>query len=292
MSSLDEIQQLLKQIKDELPALIQRSQITPVQIVIGEGLSDISKRLGLVQAGEFRAGNGLEPGYGFSGVRMGYPAFAYASNTWHLVGVNNDVLEFGLSADTGKAYFAGGKAILDSDGVTLEAQNGSSYFILWKTDDDQTTVGKIGAFYVGTDAGIEVVGQTKSGYVPVAHLMTANAAGVFLTGIEVRGDGQVQMDLRTATSDGVDSQQIRILANTSLTNSIAHILGIEVNTKGTAANGLGVEIPIRVENGSGILKQIGGLRFRYTDVTNGSEDSVVEAIYMLNGTPTTVQIAP
>ena len=61
-ASLDSIQSILEQIRRDLPLLVQNSQITPVQIVTGEGLSDISKRLGLIQAGEFRAGNGVEPG--------------------------------------------------------------------------------------------------------------------------------------------------------------------------------------------------------------------------------------
>ena len=45
VASLAEIQQLVQQIKDELPTLILRSQIQPQQIAVGEGLSDISRRL-------------------------------------------------------------------------------------------------------------------------------------------------------------------------------------------------------------------------------------------------------
>lgn len=293
MASLAEIQKILEDIRAELPLLIQRSQITPVQIVVGEGLSDISRRLGLIQAGEFRAGNSLEPGYGFSGVRMGYPAFSYDSDTWHLAGVNDDVLQFGLSATDGKGYFAAGAAVIGLDGMVLEAQNNKSYFILWKTDDDQTTVGKVGAFYVDTDSGIEVVGQPKSGaYTPVAHLMAADASGNFLAGLEVRGTGEMQFDMRTGTLDAAGDQKVRLMSNTSETNTQSPMFTLELNTKGTAANGLGIDIPIYIENGAGTLKQVAGLRFRYTDVTDGSEDTVVEALYMLNGTLTAVQIAP
>ena len=114
MPSIGQIQALVEQIKNDLPLLIQRSQVTPNQIVVGGGLSDISERLGLLQAGEFRTGNGNEPGFGFSGVRIGYPAFVYESETWNFVGVNDDVLQVGISAEDGKMYFGAGTGILDA----------------------------------------------------------------------------------------------------------------------------------------------------------------------------------
>lgn len=120
MADLSEVLAILKQIREELPALIQRSKIQPGQITVGEGLSDISKRLGVVTAGEFRVGNGVEPGLGFSGVRIGYPAFSYASSSWHIAGINNDVIQFGLDATTGKAIAGGGVVTLDSVGLTFE----------------------------------------------------------------------------------------------------------------------------------------------------------------------------
>ena len=122
MPSIGQIQALVEQIKNDLPLLIQRSQVTPNQIVVGGGLSDISERLGLLQAGEFRTGNGNEPGFGFSGVRIGYPAFVYESETWNFVGVNDDVLQVGISAEDGKMYFGAGTGILDAEGITIIAE--------------------------------------------------------------------------------------------------------------------------------------------------------------------------
>lgn len=119
MASLAEIQQLVQQIRNELPSLLQRSQVTPQQVVVSEGLSDISKRLGLVQAGEFRSGNGIEPGLGFSGVRIGYPSFTYAGEEWNVAGVDNDVLQVGIRASDGKLLAAEGHIILDDLGVTI-----------------------------------------------------------------------------------------------------------------------------------------------------------------------------
>ena len=119
MATLTDIFQIIKQIRDDLPALISRVKIVPNQIAIVTGLSDIAERLGLVQAGEFRAGNSKEPGFGFSGVRMGYPAFTYDSETWNIVGVENDTLQFGLRASDGKAVAGGGAVIQGGDGIQL-----------------------------------------------------------------------------------------------------------------------------------------------------------------------------
>jgi hypothetical protein len=126
MASINEIQALVEQIKADLPLLVQRSQIAPRQIVVGTGLSDISERLGLVQAGEFRTGNGLEPGLGFSGVRIGYPAFVYENDTWNIVGVNNDVMQIGIRSSDGKLVAGGGNVIIDADGITVQNINAVS----------------------------------------------------------------------------------------------------------------------------------------------------------------------
>ncbi len=121
MASLAEIQALVEQIKSDLPALVNRSKIAPKQVVIVNGLSDMSERLGLIQAGEFRTGNGNEPGFSFSGVRIGYPAFAYDGDVWHFAGVNDDVLQVGINALDGKLYFGAGTGILNSGGIELQA---------------------------------------------------------------------------------------------------------------------------------------------------------------------------
>ena len=128
MASINEIQALVEQIKADLPLLINRSQIAPKQIVTITGLSDISERLGLVQAGEFRSGNGQEPGYGFSGVRIGYPAFAYGNDTWNIVGVDNDELEVGIRASDGRLIAGGGDVEIGSFGIVIA--NASPSFVL------------------------------------------------------------------------------------------------------------------------------------------------------------------
>lgn len=90
ISKIDEIKRMLE---DKL----QRLRISANQIEIVHGISDISKRLGLFQSGELRFGNHVEPGKGFTGLRIGFPAFTYSSVEYVLAFVVNDVLTFGLT---------------------------------------------------------------------------------------------------------------------------------------------------------------------------------------------------
>ena len=119
-TTLQDIHDLLTAIKDEVRDLITLQRISPDQIVVQEGLSDISRRLGLVQAGEFRAGNGQEPGRGFSGVRIAYPAMTYNNDTWNIVGVDNDVLQVGIRASDGTLFAGAGDVLIDNSGIFIK----------------------------------------------------------------------------------------------------------------------------------------------------------------------------
>lgn len=147
MASLDEIARLLKEVNESIAALAAKQKLSPNQVTIVAGLSDISTRLGLVQAGEFRVGNSLDPGFGFTGGRFGYPGFLYGSNTYFLAGVDNDVLQVGLSLADGKIYAGGGVVVLDADGIVIivgaVATDENSY--LFKTDGGTVTGGVYGS---------------------------------------------------------------------------------------------------------------------------------------------------
>lgn len=370
MANLDSIQTLLDEIRT---ILIETKTLRSAarDVVVLSGLSDISERLGLVQAGEFRTGNGKDPGNGFTGVRIGYPTFTYSGEEWNIVGVNNDVLQFGaratdgtlvagagnvvldgsgilikqgefragtgtpgvgggftgvrlgyppfsylstdwnfvgvaadvlqfgLSASDGKAYFAAGTAVIDSAGITLRSSTAkgpsATVQLLWK-DAAAVLSGKVAAFTVTSpnESGIESVGiQKTTGYTPVAHLMTADSSLNFLTGLEIRGDGDIQLDLRTASVDTGGAQRLRIMTNMNVTNSPYNdLLVLEAGSKGTAANGFGAAIAWYVEQAAGTLKKMGYLYFSYTDVTNGSEDSKLVAGYLVNNVFTEKQLAP
>lgn len=82
-------------------------------------VDEVTNDLGLMLAGEFRTGNGVEPGSGFTGGRFGYPGFEYDGVWYFFVGVNNDVLMVGIDLVTGKLFFGGGAGSLGENGIEI-----------------------------------------------------------------------------------------------------------------------------------------------------------------------------
>src|SRR3990167_10099877 len=82
-------------------------------------LSDIAPDLGVIESGEFRVGNGVTPGAGFTGGRMAWPEMEYGGQNFFLAGVSNDVIQVGLGIDDGKLYAGAGNVLLDANGLKL-----------------------------------------------------------------------------------------------------------------------------------------------------------------------------
>lgn len=85
-----------------------------------DSLDELTNDLGTMMAGEFRSGNGVEPGEGFTGGRFGYPGFEYGGKSWFLVGAKNDTMMVGLDLESGAIYGAGGELLIDESGLTIE----------------------------------------------------------------------------------------------------------------------------------------------------------------------------
>jgi hypothetical protein len=117
MAMLDEIKSMIEALRRDMEDMMNRRVLTAKQVRVQNGLSDISERLGLITAGEFRTGNSKNPGSGFSGVRIAYPAMNYLGRLWNIAGLNEDKLQFGLSSDDGTALAGGGYVVLDSNGL-------------------------------------------------------------------------------------------------------------------------------------------------------------------------------
>ena len=109
----------------------------------GASASDEYDDLGVMNSGEFRAGEG-EPGNGFTGTRMGFPPFEYGGREWHLVGVYNDNLMVGINAETGMMLFAGGQGSLDDSGLTLEGILNAARFKAVAVDAGGTEITRYG----------------------------------------------------------------------------------------------------------------------------------------------------
>src|SRR3990167_3760351 len=108
---MSDIEALIGGLRDSL-------MVTPSQVVIVQGLSELSSSLGLIKAGEFRSGNAFQPGEGFTGVRMLYPPVTVGGRAYNIVGMDADTLMFVLGATDGTAYAGGGAVILDALGLS------------------------------------------------------------------------------------------------------------------------------------------------------------------------------
>lgn len=169
-------------------------------------LEDLSDDMGLIQAGEFRTGTG-EPGEGFSGVRVAHPAMDYdiggSSQGFNIVGVNNDILQFGLDATSGAAIAGAGAVKLDEDGITIEAETTGVWdnrrsveFTVPPTDlTDGGDLGGIISFSMNDDSERSVTVQCNHGH---------NKAG----------DGNANVDL--VASDTVLGNDVHLLVSTGL----------------------------------------------------------------------------
>lgn len=106
-------------------------------------LDEITTDMGTILAGEFRSGNGVEPGSGFTGVRMMYPGVEHGSETYNLAGELLDVLQFGLRLSDGAGVFAGGKGVIDASGINL---NGLMYALRHYAEDPDGANPRYGRF--------------------------------------------------------------------------------------------------------------------------------------------------
>lgn len=89
-------------------------------------VSQISNDLGDMIAGRFIApastATSTEPtNAGFTGAFMSGDGETFDGELWHVGGVSAGALQFGLSAEDGKAYAGAGAVVIDGDGVTIEA---------------------------------------------------------------------------------------------------------------------------------------------------------------------------
>ena len=156
---MSDVLNVLTSIENYLVDLPAKIILRGNQIFVVNGLSDISESLGILTAGEFRSGNRLDPGNGFSGMRMLYPPVTYNSELWNLVGVENDVLQFGVRASDGKLLAGGGAVILDSSGITAVGGTIAG----WTIDTTELTNTKIKISSAGSIESIPFVSGIGGG---------------------------------------------------------------------------------------------------------------------------------
>lgn len=123
LSSISIENNLLEVVKD-LRRRIEQLERRPVE---ANSLDEISGDLGIVEAGEFRSHadplSPVEPGDGFSGIRMSGQGMDYCGVDYAIVGVSNDGLTFGLKSTDGTGVFAGGLATIGADAIDISTLN-------------------------------------------------------------------------------------------------------------------------------------------------------------------------
>ena len=167
MTTEEDVLALLQKIEADLVNLPKTLLLGANQIVIVTGLSDLSESLGMIQAGEFRSGNRLEIGSGFSGMRTAYPPMTYNLGAtpalWNLVGVNADVLQFGVRASDGTLVAGGGAVVLSSSGISAIAGTIGGWTIGATTlTGGQVKLDSAGIINVGLVNGIIVDGANQN----------------------------------------------------------------------------------------------------------------------------------
>lgn len=103
---------------DRIERLAMQSRRADVTVQV---VSDISNDLGEMRAGDFlTASDGYPDDGSYTGCFMSQTGYTYDGTVYyHVGGVKDGGLQFGLSAEDGKAYFAGGNAVIDSTGIIV-----------------------------------------------------------------------------------------------------------------------------------------------------------------------------
>ena len=186
-SILDEVRRL-HAVVETLPA---RINVSAAQVVVVNGLSDISENLGMIQAGEFRTGNRISPGDGFSGVRIGYPGFTYGGVLYNIAGIDADTLQFGLRSSDGAGVFGGGNVALLDTGLVF---TGNSVNLIWQDATGSTTVEM---YYFGPPGPLLEIDLWEPGAVfVVSAVMTDTTQFMWFTwGQDAAHAGRAQFDL-------------------------------------------------------------------------------------------------
>lgn len=160
MTTENEIREMLRVITQKVDDIPARLAIRGDQIRVTD-LAQINRSLGLVMAGEFRVGNGKEIGRGFTGGRFGWPQFWYNNNPYFLVGINDDVLEIGLDALTGKLTAGAGNIVIGQNGI-------STY--------DSALTNPHHRFFIDDEGAWKQIGTIRAEYLDSAHMAMTVAA--------------------------------------------------------------------------------------------------------------------
>ena len=131
-ATLDEILANVQQLRNDLEVAVSSAKLSPQQITIVQGLSEISNSLGVIRAGELLALSSGEDPQDSNGTGSFISALGrmFSSKLYHIGGVENGDLKWGANATTGELEAAAGAVKLTALGVSIY--------------DDGTEIGRLG----------------------------------------------------------------------------------------------------------------------------------------------------
>ena len=244
MDELQRISDLLQEVSrklDDLPANIKLS----AKQVFATNLAQITNNAGVLTAGEFRVGNGKEPGSGFTGVRMSYPPMTYSGSEYPFASVNNDVLQVGISLSNGKLYAGEGAVFFDVNGITLNSGSAQTNTIKFNYNYPTDNINVFGIYSVGDGTYADVYFTAKSDdatYMELIAKSNGNALATFSLSGQSGVSGYAQLTADTEI----------ILASPKITLTGGYLL---VGGDGTGVSGyVGLtNVTSGVSTGNGIV---------------------------------------
>lgn len=168
MPSLEQLYQEIIKLGDRLTDAITLAKLSPKQITIIQGLSEVSKNLGTITAGEFLAlVTGEDPqDTNATGTFISAEGRIFGTKMYHIGGVFNGDLKWGANAITGELEAGDGAALLTTlgvsvyDGVTEVARLGNlNGFLDYVTDTYGFAIGNTdGWMAYESDNGLRIYG--------------------------------------------------------------------------------------------------------------------------------------
>jgi hypothetical protein len=215
--SIDQLIDRLDVVSAELEAALRDIILPGSQVHVTEGLSEISESFGLVQSGEFRAGNGIAPGSGFTGMRTAFPALTYGERTVHLAGVNQDILQVGINAEDGTLYAqnaeiegsitAGSGNIGGWEITTTSIEKATAGVgIVLDSSVPSITVGDVGGVYILIDGANELIKSSNFAAGQSGFVIYADSGDAEFNNIVARGlfhTAVFEMDTISAVAAGL-----------------------------------------------------------------------------------------
>jgi len=233
MTTLDQIQDKVEQLRGELAVAIAAQKLSPKQITIVNGLSDINNSLGSVRAGEFLAlSNGEDPqDSNGTGTFISAAGRTFGSKQYHIGGVYNSDLKWGANALTGELEAGDGAVDLTANGLSLY--------------DGATEIGRFG----------NLAGFLSYPATPAVYGMAMGDSDQYMTydqtnGLKVYGaivsDREILTTDRTyyVATDGDDANSGLVVGSPFLT--IQHAIDVAADTLDTR----GYDITIQIADGT------------------------------------------